>query len=542
MKYVIGLDYGSDSCRAILTDTTDGKEIDSSVFEYPRWEKGMYCNPLKHQYRQHPLDYIEGLEYTITKILKDKTQEIIENIVGIGIDTTGSTPCAVDKTGTPLALINGFEENPNAMFVLWKDHTSIKEAEEINHLAKTWGGVDYTKYSGGTYSSEWFFSKNLHILREDEEIRANAYSFLEHSDYISAMLTGVCDVHKIKRSRCSAGHKAMWHTDWDGLPSQEFLSKLDPLYNGIRDRLFNETYTSEKSAGTLCTHWAKKLGLTESVHVNIAAIDAHIGAIGANIKAKSMVKVMGTSTCDIIVEDMKSLEGKLINGICGQVDGSVVAGLLGMEAGQSGFGDIYAWFKKLIEYPLQFVDDSQKTEISKKILAQLEKDAEKLEPSNILSVDWFNGRRTPFADQNLKGAIMGLDLATTAPMMYRSLIEATSFGAKAIVDCITLQDVQINEVIAIGGVSKKSPLNMQITSNVLNMPIKVVKEEQTVALGASICASVCSGVYSTIEEAQQKMASSIEKIYYPQAEMVLIYAEKYEEYKKLGMKINEMKH
>ena len=539
MKYVIGLDYGSDSCRAVLTDTKDGKEIDSSVFEYPRWKKGLYCDPKKQQYRQHPLDYIEGLEHTITKILKNKSVEIIDNIVGIGIDTTGSTPCAVDKTGTPLALTHGFEENPNAMFVLWKDHTSIKEAEEINNLSKTWGGIDYTKYSGGTYSSEWFFSKNLHILREDEEIRSNAYSFLEHSDYIPAMLTGVLDVHKIKRSRCSAGHKAMWHNDWNGLPSQEFLSKLDPLFEGLRDRLYTKTYTAEKSAGTLCKEWAKRLGLSENIHINIAAIDAHVGAVGANIKAKSMVKVMGTSTCDIIIEDMKVLEGKLISGICGQVDGSVVGGMLGMEAGQSGFGDIYAWFKRLIEYPLKFVDDTKKEEISKKILIELENEASKLQPSNVLSLDWFNGRRTPFADQNLKGAIIGLDLATTAPMIYRSLIESTSFGAKSIVDCITSQGVEILEVIAIGGVAKKSALNMQITANVLNIPIKVIKEEQTVALGASIFAAVCSGIYKTVQEAQEKMASSIEKTYYPQEEMVEIYAKKYKEYQKLGKKIEQ---
>lgn len=540
MKYVIGLDYGSDSCRAVLTNTADGSELASSVFEYPRWKKGMYCDPVKEQYRQHPLDYIEGLEYTITQVLKQQPKEIVENVVAIGVDCTGSTPCAVDKEGTPLALKAGFEENPNAMFVLWKDHTSIKEASEINNLAKTWGGVDYTKYSGGTYSAEWFFSKALHILRVDTSIKENAYSFLEHTDFVPAMLTGVKDVHNVKRSRCTAGHKAMWHKDWNGLPSQEFLSKLDPLFDGLRDRLFEDTYTAETSAGTLTKEWADKLGLSQNVVVNVASIDAHVGSVGANIKPKSMVKVMGTSTGDIFVEEMSVVGDKLISGICGQVDGSVIGGLLGMEAGQSAFGDIYAWFKRLIEYPLQFVEESQKAEISKKLLVELEKEATNLPVSEVLSLDWFNGRRTPHADQTLKGAIMGLNLGVTAPMMYRALIEATSFGAKAIIDCITEQGVEINEVIAIGGVSKKSALNMQITSDVLNMPIKISSEEQTVALGASIFAAVCGGVYKTVSEAQEKMASKIEKTYVPNPEMVAIYKEKYAKYKALGEKIESL--
>lgn len=540
MRYVIGLDYGSDSCRAVLTDSKDGSELASEIYEYPRWKNKKFCNPIEDCYRQHPLDHIEGLEHCIKGVLKGQNQDIIEQIGGIGIDTTASTPCAVTKEGIPLALLPEFAENPNAMFVLWKDHTALKESQEINNLAKTWGGVDYTMYSGGTYSAEWFFSKILHVLRIDPQIREKAYSFIEHSDYIPALLTGVNEVSKIKRSRCSAGHKAMWHADWNGLPSQEFLSKLDPVLDGLRARLYDETYTAEEVAGTLCPEWADKLGLSTKVTVNVAAIDAHVGAVGAGITPNAMVKVMGTSTGDIVTTQLNEGETRLISGICGQVDGSVISGLLGMEAGQSAFGDIYAWYKQLVSFPLQFMPKDQQETISKKILIQLEQEAVNLPVSEVLAVDWFNGRRTPHADQSLKAAISDLNLGVTPAMLYRALIESTSFGAKAIVDCFTEQGVMISEVIAIGGVAKKSPLNMQITADVLNMPIKVMQEEQTVALGASIFAAVSCGIYASVAEAQAHMSSKVEKTYNPRAEFVEIYAKKYQRYQKLGQSVVDL--
>lgn len=540
-KYVIGIDYGSDSCRAVLIDTRDGNEISSAVFNYPRWAEKKYCDSSKNIFRQHPLDYIEGLKFTVKKILEEAEEGASAFIKGISIDTTGSTPVAVNRYGVPLALTEGFEENPNAMFVLWKDHSSTKEAAKINKIAKTWGGKDYTKYSGGVYSSEWFWAKLLHILKEDEKVRKEIGSFVEHCDWIPALLTGVNDARDIKRSRCAAGHKAMWHEEFDGLPSEEFLIALDPILKGIREKLYRETYTAEVAAGNLCEEWANELGLPKSVVVGIGAFDAHMGAVGGQIKSNSLVKVMGTSTCDILMTPTEDVGDRTIHGICGQVNGSVVDGMLGMEAGQSAFGDIYAWFKNVISWPLETVDDIEgfeeiKDKIIENILPNLEKEARKLDTKEdeIIALDWMNGRRTPYANQELKGMIAGLSLGSDAPKIYKGLVESTAFGAKKIVDRFIDEGIAIDEVIAIGGVAKKSPFIMQTVADVLNMPVKVSKSTQTVALGAAIFAAKVSGVYETIGEAQIVMGSPMEKEYYPNPRKVEIYNKLYEKYNKLG--------
>lgn len=540
-KYVIGIDYGSDSCRGVITNTANGSELASEVFYYPRWQKEMYCNASAFQFRQHPLDYIEGLKHVIKETIKRVDAEVIHNIVGISIDTTGSTPCAVNEEGTPLALLPEFEENPNAMFILWKDHMAVKEAEEITKIAKTWGGVDYTKYIGGVYSSEWFFAKMLRVLRVDEKVRAAAYSWVEHCDWIPALLTGVKDVRKMKRSRCAAGHKGMWHEEFNGLPSEEFLGQIDPLLEGIRERLFTETYTSDVVAGELTTEWAKELGLPQGVKVGVGAFDCHMGAVGGNIKPKALVKVMGTSTCDVMIEKSEVMGNILVDGICGQVDGSVIAGMIGMEAGQSAFGDVYAWYKRLLSWSLKLVPEEYRREAEAKLLIELEKEARFVNPveSGVLAIDWMNGRRTPYANQKLKGAITGIHLGIDAPKIYRALIEATAYGTRAIVERFREAGVEVDEVIAIGGVAKKSPLNMQIVANVLGMPICVAKSEQAVALGASIFAAVVGGVYSNVAEAQEKMASGVEAIYYPEEEMVEVYNECYKKYLTLGKFIEE---
>ena len=275
-KYVIGIDYGTDSVRSVVVDTTNGKIAGTSVFEYPRWKKGLYCDPSINQFRQHPLDYTEGLEQSVKGALKDLSPEIIDNIVGITVDTTGSTPVAVDKEGVPLSLKPGFEKNPNAMFILWKDHTSVQEAAEINELARTWGGTDFTKFEGGIYSSEWFWAKVLHIMRKDEVVRENAWSWVEHCDWIPALLIGNTNPLELKRSRCAAGHKAMWHNDFNGLPEAKFLAKLNPSLSDLRNRLFRETYTCDVKAGTLSKEWARRLGLSTDVKVGVGSFDAHM--------------------------------------------------------------------------------------------------------------------------------------------------------------------------------------------------------------------------------------------------------------------------
>ncbi|HJZ40990.1 MAG TPA: ribulokinase [Bacteroidales bacterium] len=546
-KYVIGVDYGTDSVRTLIVDAGNGREIATDVFLYPRWAAGKYCNPSQNQFRQHPLDYLEGLTETILNALVTCPSGVAENVVAISVDTTGSTPIAVDKNGTPLALTPGFEENPNAMFVLWKDHTATHEAEEINRLARSWGGVDYTKFEGGIYSSEWFWAKVLHILRSDDKVRLKAYSWVEHCDWIPAILTGITDPHSLKRSRCAAGHKAMWHPDFGGLPGEEFLVILDPLLKGLRERLFSDTYTCEVKVGNLSAEWAKKLGLKETVVVGVGAFDAHLGAVGGEIKPYYLSKVMGTSTCDMLIAPMEEVGEKLVKGICGQVDGSIIPGMMGLEAGQSAFGDIYAWFRDLLLWPVEelldkttVVDGPTKEklirEIADRIIPELSKKAEALPvgESGIVALDWMNGRRTPDANQMLKGAIFGLNLGSDAPRIFRALVEATAFGAKKIVDRFIDEGVRIDGIVALGGVAKKSPFVMQVVADVLNMPILVARSEQACALGTAMAAATVAGLYPTVLDAQKAMGNGYEKEYTPNKTNAQAYARLYARYGEAG--------
>lgn len=539
-EYVIGIDYGTDSVRSVLVNAHTGEEIASTVFEYPRWKKGAFCDPAENQFRQHPLDYIEGLTKTIHAILSKSPKNVIQAIRGISVDTTGSTPVAVDQNGTPLALLPEFSKNPNAMFILWKDHTAVEEAEEINYLAKNWGGEDFTKYEGGVYSSEWFWSKILHVIRKDKKVANAAYSWVEHCDWIPALLTGKTDPLSIKRSRCAAGHKAMWHPSWNGVPPKEFLSKLDPRLAELRDRLYTETLTSDIPVGQISKEWAKRLGLPDSVIIGVGAFDAHMGAVGAEITPYQLVKIMGTSTCDMVVVPIEKFKNKLIRGICGQVEGSIIPDMLGLEAGQSSFGDVYAWFKEVLAWPLRTFGKSMHVASVEKwveqIIPELSKEAEKILPgtSELIAIDWLNGRRTPFADQRLKGALVGLSLGSDPARIFRALVEATAFGARAINDQFINEGVPIQGIIAIGGVSKKSPFVMQIVADVLGMKIRVARSEQACALGAAMFAATASGIYPTVEKAQKAMGSGFEKEYKPRGKNTKIYLKLYEQYKRLG--------
>ena len=546
-KYVIGLDYGTDSVRSVLVNASNGEEICNVVFEYPRWKAGKYCDPSKNQFRQHPLDYIEGLEYTIRESLKNAPKNVAAKVKAIAVDTTGSTPVAVDEQGKPLSLKPDFEENPNAMFILWKDHTAVKEAAEINEIARTWGGTDFTRYEGGIYSSEWFWAKILHVLRADKSVRQSAVSWLEHCDWIPALLTGNTNLKSIKRSRCAAGHKAMWHESWNGLPEEEFLKKLDPLLSGLRARLFEETNTSDESAGTLSSDWAERLGLAEDVVVSVGAFDAHMGAVGGGCKPYFLTKIIGTSTCDVLTAPMDKFGNKYVRGICGQVDGSVIPGMLGMEAGQSAFGDIFAWFKQVLMYPVETLVGSSPSlndnikkqlvdEISDRLIPELTKAAEQVsvDESGIIALDWMNGRRTPDANQMLKGAITGLTLGSDAPKIFRALVEAAAFGARLIADRFTDEGVPIEGIIALGGIPKKSSFVMQVLADVMNRPILVTKSEQACALGAAMFAAAAAGIYKSVEEAQQAMSSGFEKTYEPNPKNATIYEKMYRQYRDLG--------
>lgn len=518
---LIGLDFGSDSVRAVLV-TSDGRELATCVHPYARWNKGLYSDASHVQFRQHPLDYLEGIEAVVKGVLAGHDAAKVR---GIGVDTTGSTPCAVDSDGIPLSLHPEFAENPNAMFVLWKDHTALREADEINALVRRWH-EDYTRFEGGIYSAEWFWAKYLHILRTDAEVRAACRGFVEHCDWVTATLAGA----PLKPSRCAAGHKAMWHESWGGLPPEDFLVALDPLLRGRREELYRETFTADVPVGTLSPEWAARLGL--STHVTIAggAFDCHMGAVGAGIAEKQLVKVIGTSTCDIMVAPQLN---HCVRGICGQVDGSVIPGMVGLEAGQSAFGDIYAWFKRFLSWGGKTVE-----------LPVLEREAAALPIRETLALDWMNGRRTPDANQRLEGAVFGLNLGTTAPMVFRALVESTAFGARRIAERFREESVSIESVLAIGGIARKSQFVMQTCADVLNMPIRVAKSDQACALGAAMFAAVASGVHSDIYRAMEAMNSGFDAEYFPDAANAAAYEAKYRRYCALADAVEEetMRH
>ena len=544
--YTIGLDYGTDSARAVIVNAENGDIVGSSVREYRRWLEGKYCDPAINQYRQHPKDYLEVLEATVNAALAACPEGTAEQVVGIAFDTTGSTPAFTDATGTPLAMLPEFEDNPNAMFVLWKDHTAVQEAAEINKLCKACD-IDYSAYEGGIYSSEWLWAKALHVLRKDVAVRKNAYSIIECCEWLPALITGVTSVKDVIRSRCAHGHKALWHESWGGLPSEEFLTTLDPLLKGYRDRLFEKTETADKPVGTLSPEWASRLGLSTDVVVAGGAFDCHIGAVGAGITPNTLVRIIGTSTCDVIVVDYDTIGKKLIKGICGQVDGSVIPGMIGLEAGQSAFGDVYAWFRRVLEFPLKqilsqttLVDEATKTrlidEACDRIIPILTEEAQKIPPgeSALLATDWMNGRRTPDANQLLTGTLDGITLGTTAPHIFRALVEATAFGSLAIVERFLSEGIRIDNVLGIGGIALKSPFVMQTLSDVLNMPIKVCKTDQACALGAAMFAATAAGIYPKVEDAQKAMSSGFAHEYKPDSENAKLYREIYRKYIKLG--------
>lgn len=551
-SFVIGLDYGTDSVRSMVVNTRTGEEVATVVFTYPRWRDGLFCDPVRNQFRQHPLDYIEGLETAVKACLREAGDTVRKNVRGISVDTTGSTPVAVDKTGTPLALTAGFENNPNAMFVLWKDHTSIKEAAQINEHAARFE-TNYLQYVGGIYSSEWFWAKLLHVLREDEAVRNATYSWVEHCDWIPFVLTGGKSAASLKRGVCAAGHKALWSTDFKGLPPDDFFASLDPLLKGFTSRLFKDTFTSDQPAGNLSPEWAGRLGLSTNVVVGIGAFDCHMGAVGGQIEPYILSKVMGTSTCDMMVIPTQDMENKLVRGICGQVNGSIIPGMIGLEAGQSAFGDTYAWFKNMLAWPLNNLLPGTtllsaelaariKEELSDKIITSLSAEASRLplRADDELAIDWLNGRRTPDADQSLKGAVTGLDLGSDAPRLFKAWVEATCFGAKAIADRFNDEGVPVKGLIGLGGVARKSPYIMQVMANVMNKPIRIHKSEQTCALGAAMFAATAAGIYPNVSEAMNTMGQGFDMEFTPDQSTVDLYRRRYQKYKAFGSMIQDL--
>jgi L-ribulokinase len=530
-QFVIGVDYGTSSVRALVVRTSDGAEVGTSVWPYSHGVEGVVIDPADPLVgRQHPQDYIDGLKHSIRGAISKASENpdfSIEKVVGIGVDTTGSSPLPVDENFVPLANLPEFKDNKNALTWLWKDHTSHAEAAEITKKSDE-GGFPYMRMVGGAYSSEWFWAKILHCARIDPSLFEKAYSWVELQDFVPGYLAGVHKTKDLNRGICAAGHKALFNPEWGGLPSKEFLATLDPRLADLRDRLFEKAYSAEVEAGKLDPEVAQSLGLPAGISIAIGAFDAHMGGVGSGVRPGTLVKIMGTSCCDIMVADIPA-DGHLpfIPGMCGVVNGSVMGNMLGIEAGQSAVGDLYNWFVKNLAGPeFSEAGDAQ---------AALTAAASKLKPgqSGLLALDWNNGNRTILVDQRLTGLLIGQTLYTTAFEIYRALIEATAFGALTVINRMEEYGAKVEEIVFCGGISEKNPLLMQIYADVCNRKMKVSRSAQTCALGASIFASVASGAHTSVLEAQDAMTGVKPFVFEPDAGAAAVYARLYGLYKVL---------
>ncbi|MCL2622748.1 MAG: ribulokinase [Planctomycetaceae bacterium] len=527
-KFSIGVDYGTNSVRALIVDITDGSEVASAVYPYPSGDAGVMIDPKDPLLaRQNPADYISGFFHSVSLAVKKAKKNGFkpELVAGIGIDTTGSTPIPVDPDGTPLAFLKDFHDEPAAQAWLWKDHTAYSEAAKITEAAQR-SDVKYLDKCGGRYSSEWYWSKILHCRKENPLVFKAAYSWVELADFIPAFLTGNTNPHTLNRSICAAGHKAMYHESWGGLPDEAFLRSLSPDLVPLRKRFAPEAKTADQVAGILLPEYAKKTGLVPGIPVAVGAFDAHLGAVGAGIKPGTLVKIIGTSTCDMMVHPLDEPIAD-IPGLCGIVPGSIIPGMYGLEAGQSAVGDIFNWFVKNLA-PSKYADRGD-------VHVNLAREAAKLQPgeSGLLALDWNNGNRTVLVDQLLTGQIIGMTLHTVAPEIYRTLIEATAFGALTIIKRFEEYGVPVKEVVNCGGIAEKSPLTMQIYADVCNRPMKISRSPQTCALGAAIVGAVAGGAFKSVQAAQKKMTGVKPTVYKPNRKAVAIYEKLYTLYRDL---------
>ncbi len=530
-NYAIGLDYGTNSVRTLIVNIANGREVASAVWNYEHGTQGVILSRDPNLARQHPADYVKGAEVTIKKALAQAKRAVRgfapDQIIGIGVDTTGSTPLPVDRHGIPLAFDKRFAKHPAAMAWLWKDHTGIAEATEITALA---GKIrpQYLAKCGGTYSSEWFFSKILHCLRTSPEVFDAAFSWAECSDWVPAMLTGTQAPDKLTIGVCAAGHKAMYNDSWGGYPDAEFLAQLDPKLGELRSRLRPKAHSIDRSVGGLTLEWAKRTGLPMGLPVAVGAFDAHLGGVGSGIAPGVLVKILGTSACDMIVVPLGEKLAD-IPGLCGIVPGSILPGCYGLEAGQSAVGDIFNWF-------VNYIQPLGKKAGSHEVLSAA---AAKMAPgeSGLLALDWNNGNRTVLVDQRLTGLLLGQTLYTTPAEIYRALIEATAFGALTIISRFEEYGLKVDEIVNCGGIAEKNPLVMQIYADVTGRPIKISRSAQTCALGAAIAGAVVAGKaaggYSNYPDAQKAMTGLKSRVFKPNPAAHAVYKELYSLYRKL---------
>jgi L-ribulokinase len=528
-RFSIGVDYGTNSVRALVVDVADGSEIGTYVYNYPSGEAGILLDSRDPNLaRQNPADYIEGFYVSVKRAVNAAKKDpgfSPDKVVGIGVDTTGSTPIPVDQAGMPIAMQPEFQQELAAHAWLWKDHTGHAEAAEIT--AKAAGHPDrYLNKCGGTYSSEWFWSKILHCKRSAPKVFAAAYAWVELADFIPAFITGDTNPHTLRRGVCAAGHKAMYNDLWGGLPSESFLASLDPDLVKVRQRYADRAVAADQKAGELTAEAAKKVGLVAGIAVAAGAFDAHMGAVGAGIKPGTLVKIIGTSTCDMMVAPLdKPLPD--VPGLCGIVPGSILPGMYGLEAGQSAVGDIFNWFVSYLT-PERYTAKGDPH-------ANLTREAARLLPgeSGLLALDWNNGNRTILVDPLLTGLLVGQTLHTSAAEVYRTLVEATAFGALTIINRFEEYGVKVREVVNCGGIAEKNPFVMQIYADVCNRPMKISRSPQTCALGAAIFGAVVGGAYKKVEQAQRKMTGVKETVYAPIKKHAQVYAALYPLYRRL---------
>ena len=529
--YTIGVDFGTNSVRAVVVDTTNGSTAGTAVFNYPTGTQGVILDSRDpHLARQNPADYLEGLRTSIVKALAqaDRVDAFARNkVIGIGCDSTGSTPLPIDAEARPLALDPRFRNNPAAQAWLWKDHTAADEAAAITALARE-AAPEYLAPIGGTYSSEWWWSKIWRCLKDAPDVFDAAYSWVELADFIPATLAGVEHADDIVRCVCAAGHKAMYSETWGGLPSKEFLFRLDPRLAALRDRLYDAAWPPGRPVGTLSAAWAETLGLPEGITIAMGGFDAHYGAVGSGIRTGTLVKIIGTSTCDCAVAPQAiGPPPDDIPGICGSVPGSIMPGYVGIEAGQSAVGDLLKWWVETI------------CEGSDALHGRLSAEAATLRPgaSGLVALDWNNGNRTILVDPRLSGLIVGQTLQTTRAEIYRALIEATAFGARVIVERLREHGVAIDRVVCCGGIAEKNDLFMQIYADVIGQPMLVAGSPQTPALGAAISAAVTAGGeaggYDDWHEAQDAMTSVRDRGFTPNPDAVAVYDRLYGIYRRL---------
>lgn len=513
------MDFGTDSVRAILVDSADGSELANSVCNYKRWKAGLYSDAAVSQFRQHPLDYLEAMTEVVKTVVAECGDPSL--IKAISIDSTGSTPCLVDENLEPLSLQEGFEDDPDAMFILWKDHTSEEEAAEITEHCSA-HMPDYACHMGNNYSPECFWAKILHVLRKSERIRDKVYSAMELCDWIPAVLTGCRKIEDIKASHCAAGAKQMWAKEWGGFPPESFFSGIDPMLVPILEHLPDNNFSCSVSAGTLTGRWAEIFGLSEKTEIGVGNIDSHSGAVGGGVSYKNMVMNFGTSACYMAVVPNDVMRGRIVDGVFGQAEGSILEGMDGFEVGLSAFGDLFAWMKRLLCWPLENIlssvlDGEIIRNAEDRILEELTEKAAllPLRYDAPVATDYFNGRRVPHPDGSLTGSLAFLNISSTAPEIFRALVESTAFATKTILDYMSLNGVAIDRLIAIGGVSIKSPFTMQMMSDVLERRLEVSSSRHAGALGAAIHASVIAGIYDNVTQAQANMCQPVMRIYEP---------------------------